>query len=126
MLNGALDVSTTESPTQNARGPPALIVGVDGRGFTVTVVDAEPTVHPLAFATVTEYDPDVFTEIDCVVAPVLHKYELAALDVSVTEPPVQNVVGPLALIVGVVGAGLTVTVNDATPYTPHEPLLMLT
>ena len=27
-----------------------------------------------------------------------------------TDPPVQNVVGPPALIVGVTGAGLTVTV----------------
>ena len=46
--------------------------------------------------------------IDCVVAPVDHRYELAALAVSVTVPPAQNVVGPEAVIVGVV-AELTVT-----------------
>ena len=44
------------------------------------------------------------------VAPVLHKYDVAALEVSVTEFPVQNVSGPFALIVGVVGTGFTVTV----------------
>jgi xanthosine utilization system XapX-like protein len=34
---------------------------------------------------------------------------LALLDVSVTLPPAQNVVGPLGVIVGVAGIGLTVT-----------------
>ena len=34
---------------------------------------------------------------------------VALLDVSVTEPPVQNVVGPPAEIVGVDGIGFTVT-----------------
>jgi hypothetical protein len=37
----------------------------------------------------------------------------ALLEVSVTSPPVQNVVGPLGVIVGVAGAGVTVTVVDA-------------
>jgi len=35
---------------------------------------------------------------------------LALLDVSVTLPPLQNVVGPPGVIVGVVGIGFTVTV----------------
>jgi hypothetical protein len=43
------------------------------------------------------------------VAPVDHKYEDPALDVSVTLPPVQNVKGPPAVIVGVAGNVLTVT-----------------
>jgi len=34
---------------------------------------------------------------------------LALLEVSVTLPPVQNVVGPPGVIVGVAGIGLTVT-----------------
>jgi hypothetical protein len=34
---------------------------------------------------------------------------LALLDVSPTLPPVQNVVGPPGVIVGVAGIGLTVT-----------------
>jgi len=34
---------------------------------------------------------------------------LAALDVRVTDPPLQNVVGPPGVMVGVAGIGLTVT-----------------
>ena len=48
--------------------------------------------------------------MDCVVAPLLHEYEVDALDVSVTLPPEQNVVGPPAVMVGVAGAEFTVTV----------------
>jgi hypothetical protein len=36
----------------------------------------------------------------------------ALLEVSVTLPPVQNVVGPPALMVGVAGVGVTVTAVD--------------
>ena len=46
--------------------------------------------------------------IACVVVPLLHKYELPADAVNVTEPPAQNVVDPFAEIVGV-GKGFTVT-----------------
>jgi hypothetical protein len=35
-----------------------------------------------------------------VVAPLLHEYELPALAVRVTVPPTQNVVVPLAVMVG--------------------------
>ena len=38
-----------------------------------------------------------------------HWLPVALLDVSVTLPPSQNVVGPPAVIVGVAGTGLTVT-----------------
>ena len=52
-----------------------------------------------------------------------------------TEPPAQNVVGPLAVIVGVEGSGLTVTEVDAdaeqpfafvivTPYVPEALTVM--
>ena len=43
-----------------------------------------------------------------VVAPVDHKYEEPALDVKVTLPPTQKVVGPPAVIVGVEGEEFTV------------------
>ena len=46
--------------------------------------------------------------IACVVAPVDQRYDEAALAVSVTLPPSQNVVGPEGVIVAV-GSGLTVT-----------------
>jgi hypothetical protein len=49
-----LDVNVTLPPAQNVVGPPAVIVGVAGNGFTVTKVAAEaPLRHPLAFVTCT-------------------------------------------------------------------------
>ena len=51
--------------------------------------------------------------MDCVVAPVLQVLPVALEEVNVTLPPVQKVNGPLAEIVGVVGAGFTVTVVEA-------------
>jgi len=39
-----------------------------------------------------------------------HWLPLALLEVSVTLPPLQNVVAPLGVIVGVGGVGVTVTV----------------
>jgi hypothetical protein len=54
----------------------------------------------------------VLTGIDCVVAPVDHRYDVPADAVSVTLPPLQKVVGPLAVMVAV-GAGLTVIVFEA-------------
>jgi hypothetical protein len=51
----------------------------------------------------------VVTVILGVVAPVDHKYDEPALDVSVTLPPAQKVNGPPAEIVGVAGKASTVT-----------------
>ena len=47
--------------------------------------------------------------MDCVVSPVDHKFPVEAEEVSTTELPEQNVVGPPAVIVGTVGIGFTVT-----------------
>jgi hypothetical protein len=57
-----------------------------------------------------------------VVAPVDHRYVDAKLEVSVTLPPVQKVVAPEAVIVGVAGIGFTVTVvgSDAVLRHPNE------
>ena len=46
-------VSVTLPPAQKVNGPPALIVGVAGLGFTVTVVPALVALHPLPLVTVT-------------------------------------------------------------------------
>jgi hypothetical protein len=46
---------------------------------------------------------------DCEFAPVHQVFPVADEDVNVTEPPAQNVVGPLAVIVGTAGSGFTVT-----------------
>jgi hypothetical protein len=56
-----LDDNTTLSPAQNVKGPLAAIVGTEGFGFTVTLVEAEEAVQPDAFETVTEYVPPVDT-----------------------------------------------------------------
>jgi hypothetical protein len=50
---------------------------------------------------------------------------LALLDVSVTLPPAQNVVGPPGVIVGVAGAGFTVTLVAADAALEH-PLVVTT
>jgi hypothetical protein len=48
-----LDVSETLPNSQNVVGPPGVIVGVDGVGFTVTAVAAEDAVgQPLAVTVV--------------------------------------------------------------------------
>ena len=49
--------------------------------------------------------------MDCVVAPLLHNQEAPAEAVSITLPPLQKVVGPLAVIVAA-GTGFTVTTTD--------------
>ena len=54
-------------------------------------------------------DPLAVTSIEVVVAPELQLFPIGLLDVSVTVSPSQTVVGPLAVIVGVAGIGLTVT-----------------
>ena len=63
--------------------------------------------------------------IDCVVAPVDQVFPVAEDEVKVTEPPVQNARGPLAVIVGVVGSGFTVTVV-ATEVDEHDPFETVT
>jgi hypothetical protein len=79
-------VNVTLPPEQKVVGPPADTVGV-GSGLTVTAVGAEACEQPLASVTVTEYEPEEVTLIDWVVAPVLHIYALAKLEVRVTFPP---------------------------------------
>ena len=63
-------MSVTEPPVQNVVGPLAEIDGVAGAEFTVTAVAALVALQPLALVTVTLNEPDAFTAIDCVVAPV--------------------------------------------------------
>jgi hypothetical protein len=115
------EVSVTEPPVQNVIGPLAVIVGVAGSGFTVTVVAADTDEHdPLE--TVTVYEPLAETVIDCVVAPFDQVFPVADEEVNVTEPPAQKVVGPPAIMVGTAGSGFTVTVvaADIDEHGPFE------
>ena len=71
-----------------------------------------------------------------VVSPVDHKLSVAEEDVNTTEPPEQNVVGPLAVMVGTAGIGLTVMpigeelaehkpLSTVTEYAPEAKTVML-
>ena len=89
------------------------MVGTDGTGFTVTVVEAlAPEVHPSEI-TSTLNVPEADTVMDCVVAPFDQRFPVAEEEVSVTFPPLQKVVAPLAVMVGTVGIGFTVTLTGA-------------
>jgi hypothetical protein len=135
-VNPAGAVSDTDPPAQNVVGPPAVMVGVDGSALTVTVVGADAVEQPLAFVTVTPYEPDADTTMDCVVAPVDHRYANPAGALSVTEPPAQNVVAPEGVMAGVAGFAFTVTTIAAdvaeqplpfvtvTPYAPEAVAAM--
>ena len=62
--------------------------------------------------------------MDFVVFPFDHRYELPVLAVSVTLPPAQNVVAPLAVMVAV---GLFVTVTTVGADVAEQlPLLTVT
>jgi hypothetical protein len=63
------------------------------------------------------------TVIDCVVAPVDQSHDVAALAERVTLPPLQNVVGPLGVMVGFGGA---FTVTAAGVLVALQPLPLVT
>lgn len=114
-----LDVRTTLPPEQNVVGPPAVTVG-EGFGFTVTVTGGDVTLHVLS---VNVKVPELETVIEGVVAPLLHSTLPVILLVKVTVPPWQNVVGPLAVIIGLAVFTLTTTVS-VTLHTP--PIAVIT
>jgi hypothetical protein len=61
--------------------------------------------------------------MDCVVAPLDQRMFEATDEVRVTLPPVQNVVGPLAEIVG---AALTVTTTGMEALEVHPLVVWVT
>ena len=61
----------------------------------------------------------------CVVSPVDQKLSVADEEVRITESPSQNVVGPLAVMVGTEGMALTVTVVVAE-VAEQKPLSTVT
>ena len=77
-----------------------------GRGFMVTACVA--VCVPQLLVEVSVYVPAAETLMELVVAPVLHEYVPIPEAFSVTEPPLQNVVGPAGVMVAV-GKGFTVT-----------------
>lgn len=112
-------MSVTLDPAQIASVVPVTIVGAGGKAFTVTLCGAEvPEVHPFVITCTTKV-PEVDTVIDCVVAPFDHKLLDADEEVNTTELPAQNVVGPLAVIVGTAGIVFTITFTGAEGAEVH-------
>lgn len=122
---GAEDVNVTDPPVQKVVGPPGVMVGVTGGAVTVTVVPALVELH-VPFETVTVYVPEVETVIEFVVSVVDQVFPEGAEEVSVTDPPVQKVVGPPATITGTLGEGFTVTTVGADAATHPEPFPTVT
>jgi hypothetical protein len=85
-----------------------VVIESAATGFEVTTNGAELAEQPLAFVTVTVYEPATETVIDCVVAPVDQRFPVAEDDVSVTVLPAQTSELP-PLIVGVASGGSAVT-----------------
>ena len=69
--------------------------------------------------------PALLTVILLVVAPVDQLYPELRVDVSVTLLPVQRVVDPDVVMVGVAGSGLTVTVVASEGWL-RQPKLFVT
>ena len=89
-------VKIAVEPTQTFDAPE--IEATTGNGLTVIAVTDDVTEHPAALVTVTKYEPLAATVIDCVGAPLDHKYDEPAFAVNTTEPPAQKVVGPATLM----------------------------
>ena len=64
--------------------------------------------------------------MDCVVAPFDQTFPVADDDVKTTPPPVQKVVGPPAVIVGVVSTGFTETTVPSDTAEVQLPLVAVT
>ena len=102
------DVKITVSPLQ-ADVDVAVIVGIGALlTFTFMLVDVAEQLFPSV--TVTEKLPELVTVIVDAVEAFDQRFPVVEDEVRSTEPPVQNVVDPLALIVGVDGTAFTVTV----------------
>ena len=74
---------------------------VTGMAFCVTVIAGEIPLHELLLTETVKF-PEELTVIDCVVAPLDHRYELPGVVERITLPPGQNDVGPFAVIGGTV------------------------
>ena len=123
-----LDVSSTLPPVQKVVGPPGVMVGVAGIGFTTTLVVPAAEVQPLT-VTVTEYVPasaavalervgfcrdeaKPFGPVHAYVAPATVGVESAIVVPSQYGPPLEAV--------GVAGAAFTTTV--VVPAAEVQPL----
>src|SRR5664279_738683 len=103
-----LELKFTLLPSQNVVGPEAVIIGVGGNGFTVVIAGREGKLwHPFELVTRTVYEPDVLIKTLDVAAPFDHRKFDSGLEDKFTLSPKQKVVGPVAVIIGVIGNTLT-------------------
>ena len=72
-------------PVHNISVPDGVMLDV-GLALMVTYVGADTAEHPDELVTLTVYPPVPTTTL-CAVDPLLHRYEVPALEVSVTVPP---------------------------------------
>ncbi len=63
--------------------------------------------------------------MDCVVAPIDQVFPAGLEEVKITEPPVQNVVEPFTIIVGLGGAGIVVNVIEYIAAVPQAILAQI-
>ena len=102
------EIRSIVSPIQIVVKPEAVIVGVAGSGFTVTIAVDVGEEQPF-WTTFREIVFPELTVMDCVVSPVDQTLFVAEEEVSTTEPPSQKVVGPPGVMVAADGTGFTVT-----------------
>lgn len=95
------EVSVTLSPAQMVVDPLFVITGVGVPGTTVILIGEEVNGGQPPSVEVTVYVPDVVTTMDGDVSLLDHVFPVDEEEFSVTLPPEQNVVGPLAVITGV-------------------------
>jgi hypothetical protein len=105
------ELKITVSPLQ-AVVDVAVIVGI-GALLTFTFMLVDVAEQLLASVTVTEKLPELETVIVDAIEPFDQRFPVVEDEERTTDPPVQNVVEPLALIVGVAGSAFTVTVTIA-------------
>ena len=105
------ELKITVSPLQ-AVVDVAVIVGI-GALLTFTFMLVDVAEQLLTSVTVTEKLPELETVIVDAIEPFDQRFPVVEDEERTTDPPVQNVVEPLALIVGVAGSAFTVTVTIA-------------
>ena len=103
---------------------PLAVVVAEGSAYTVTVTGDDTADPPEAAVTVTVYVPDEPVVMDCVVAPVFHRYAVPLFADSVTELPWQNDVDPEGVIVATGVVEFTETFTGADVL--EQPLALVT
>jgi hypothetical protein len=95
-------------------------------GLAVTLTGALVRPQPFALKTVTTYEPGVLTVIDWVFAPFDQRYDVLRGAVRVTLAKGQSAVGPLGVMTGTAGSGLTVTAVGALVALHPAALVVVT